>query len=226
MCRRLSSTLAFQAAWQRAQAHGDGWVRRGFVRSPRRDNVTKPCSRQIARRTVASVSLKVGTGLWHHAAVAIRCRSRAGRRAASSVTIENRASRQGVVRVTALSDHWRRAFWRVTSTHQRRTNQATICTGSRARSVQSRSGAHARLYRDLQPNLRLIGEGVRSGHWEARWFEPSAPLSKFEIVTIPRLGLIQGRSCVSMFKRPQEHGKGCRNGPCSLYRTVQMDHRR
>ena len=48
--------------------------------------------------------------------------------------MENRASRHGVVRAMALSDHCRcvstprcvRASWKVTSTRQRRTNQATI----------------------------------------------------------------------------------------------------
>ncbi len=58
----------------------------------------KPCSRQIARLTAASASLKVGCGLGYHAADAMSRRWRAGSRVASKVTIENKASRQGVVR--------------------------------------------------------------------------------------------------------------------------------
>jgi hypothetical protein len=60
------------------------------------------------------------------------------------VTSENRANSTGVVRTMARSDHWRgvpsptwaRASSKVTSTDQRMTAHAKICTGVACRSVQ------------------------------------------------------------------------------------------
>lgn len=73
----------------------------------RHGDVAKVRSRQIAQRTAASASAKVGRALGYHAAIAMRRRCWAVSRAASSVTMENRASRQGVVRAIAVSDHFR-----------------------------------------------------------------------------------------------------------------------
>ena len=130
----------------RRRCRGGAW---GGVFSPRpvAADRSKPCSRQNCRRTAARVSAKVGRGLRYQASVRTAERARRSRRAASSVTIENSASRQGVVRAMARSDHWRwvstprwsRTSRKVTSTCQRWTNQRTICSGSRAGSVQSRA---------------------------------------------------------------------------------------
>ena len=70
-------------------------------------DATKPCSLQMARRTAAKLSAKVGRCLWYQAAVAACTRRRPSRRDASRATTENRPSRHGVVRAMAFSDHGR-----------------------------------------------------------------------------------------------------------------------
>src|SRR4051794_24766293 len=71
---------------------------RSFFTSGAIWDVRKPCSRQISRRTAASVSAKVGLFLRYQAAVATARRAWRLSRAARSVTRENSPSRQGVVR--------------------------------------------------------------------------------------------------------------------------------
>lgn len=68
-------------------------------------DTAKPCSLQIARRTAARVSAKVGRCLWYQALDRTWTRARPSRRDANRVTIENSPSRHGVVRAMALSDH-------------------------------------------------------------------------------------------------------------------------
>src|SRR5215210_3635580 len=80
---------------------------RSFFTSGAIWDVRKPCSRQISRRTAASVSAKVGLFLRYQKAVATARRSWRLSRAAMSVIKENSPSKQGVVRAIALSDHWR-----------------------------------------------------------------------------------------------------------------------
>ena len=100
---------------------------------------------QSSRRTRASASEKVGRALGYHAAWRTTSPGGPMRGCAQSVTSEKSPSKAGVVRRIARSDHWR---WRldaevppdlleVTSSCQRSTNQARICAGSAARSVQS-----------------------------------------------------------------------------------------
>ncbi len=84
-----------------------GKRKRGFVRARRCGDIAKVRLRQIAQRTAARASAKIGRGLGYYAAAAIRRRWWAGSCAANSVTIENRASRQGLVRATAMSDNCR-----------------------------------------------------------------------------------------------------------------------
>src|SRR3954463_5779404 len=69
---------------------------RSFFTSGAIWDVRKPCSRQISRRTAASVSAKVGLFLRYQAAVATARRARRLTRAARSVTRENSPSKQGV----------------------------------------------------------------------------------------------------------------------------------
>ena len=96
-----------------------------------------------------------------------RCRrpsgrgGRGGRRAGSRS--RTGASRQGVVRAMARSDHWRwvstprwsRTSRKVTSTCQRWTNQRTICSGSRAGSVQSRACGSKRRWGSRSSTQRI-----------------------------------------------------------------------
>src|SRR3954468_8111854 len=67
-------------------------------------DTAKPCSLQIARRTAARLSAKVGRCLWYQALDETWTRARQSRRDASKATIENSPSRHGVVRTMALSD--------------------------------------------------------------------------------------------------------------------------
>ena len=86
---------------------GDASRRAGgsFAVSTDPREMAKPCSIQIARRTAARVSAKVGRCLWYQALDQTWTRVRQSRRDANRVTIENRPSRHGVVRAIALSDH-------------------------------------------------------------------------------------------------------------------------
>src|SRR3954463_2825881 len=136
---------------------------RSFFTSGAIWDVRKPCSRQISRRTAASVSAKVGLFLRYQAAVATARRAWRLSRAARSVTRENSPSKQGVVRAMARSDHWRwvstprwsRTSRKVTSTCQRWTNQVRICNGSRVRSVQSRACGSKRPWGSRRSTQRI-----------------------------------------------------------------------
>src|SRR4051812_48070175 len=136
---------------------------RSFFTSGAIWDVRKPCSRQISRRTAASVSAKVGLFLRYQAAVATTRRAWRLSRAARSVTRENSPSKQGVVRAMARSDHWRwvstprwsRTSRKVTSTCQRWTNQVRICNGSRVRSVQSRACGSKRPWGSRRSTQRI-----------------------------------------------------------------------
>ena len=98
-------------------------------------------------RTKAIASEKVGRGLAYHAAVRTGIVSLAPSRWAPSVTQAKRPKSTGVVRAMARSDHWRwvstprcaRASWKVTSSCQRRTNQAMIWVGATAGSVHNKA---------------------------------------------------------------------------------------
>src|SRR5215212_8431623 len=121
-----------------------GW---SFAGSDECRDANQPWSHQICRRTAARVSEKVGRFLWYQAVAETRKQAWWPTWVPSRATMENSPSRQGVVRAIALSDHcrwlstprWSRTSRKVTSTCQRCTNQRTICTGSWARSVQSRA---------------------------------------------------------------------------------------
>src|SRR3954464_4644467 len=136
---------------------------RSFFTSGAIWDVRKPCSRQISRRTAASVSAKVGLFLRYQAAVATARRAWRLSRAAMSVIRENSPSKQGVVRAIALSDHWRwvstprwsRTSRKVTSTCQRWTNQVRICNGSRVRSVQRRACGSKRPWGSRRSTQRI-----------------------------------------------------------------------
>ena len=88
----LSLTLAIHAALQNVWAQVAGKRKQAFVRAHRRGDVAKGRSRQIAQRTAARASAKVGRGLGYHASAATCRRWRAEGRAANSVTSENRAT--------------------------------------------------------------------------------------------------------------------------------------
>src|SRR3954468_4157665 len=136
---------------------------RSFFTSGAIWDVRKPCSRQISRRTAASVSAKVGLFLRYQAAVATARRAWRLSRAARSVTRENSPSKQGVVRAMARSDHWRwvstprwsRTSRKVTSTCQRWTNQVRICNGSRVRAVQRRAWGSKRPWGSRRSTQRI-----------------------------------------------------------------------
>src|SRR6476620_4916940 len=55
-------------------------------------DTAKPCSLQIARRTAARLSAKVGRCLWYHALVETWILARPSRRDANRATIENSPS--------------------------------------------------------------------------------------------------------------------------------------
>src|SRR3954470_4406178 len=149
-----------------------GW---SFAGSDECRDANKPWSRQICRRTAARVSEKVGRFLWYQAVAETRKQAWWPTWVPSRVTMENSPSRQGVVRAIAWSDHcrwlstprWSRTSRKVTSTCQRCTNQRTICTGSWARSVQSRACGSKRRWGSRSSAQRIGTTGSPAWHQTA-----------------------------------------------------------
>ncbi len=120
-------------------------MRGTFTISASTSDKQKASCAQISRRTRANASEKVGVRFRYHAACRMPCAgsSRDGqatsRRRTGRATPEWSArSPTGPVHCRCVSTpRWRRTSSSVTSICQRNTNQATICSGATARSVQS-----------------------------------------------------------------------------------------
>jgi len=76
-----------------------------FAASTDPRHTAKPCSLQIARRTAARLSAKVGRCFYCQALVETWILARPSRHDTNRVIIENSPSRHGVVRAMALPDH-------------------------------------------------------------------------------------------------------------------------